>query len=195
MKKIEFMFYYNEVVRPTAGRIQAEYGLEVRPACADVVFEEYLLQRTKLREQFQEDVHGRLDRHKVCACMTAAIINARMITQPALEDDRGRAMKDFQVWPNEHLAFLCALQLLRAYILSDAEKNGEETRRLRFDVDMEWALPRSYQINCIASEYVRAIFTSRINDTLSVPLLAVLYFNIEAYHELAKGTITAAPGK
>jgi len=190
MKKNEFLYYFREVILPTAKRVKKEYGLDVRPDCADVIFEEYLLQRTKLREQFREKPDGRLDRHKVCACMTAAIINARMITQPAAEDTHSQTMQDFDIWPNEHLAFLCALQLLRAYILSDADNTGEEERRLRFDVDKEWILPRSYQKNYIVSEYVRAIFYSRVYDTLSVPLLAVLFFNIESYHEISGAAAT-----
>ena len=77
MNKIDFLEFYNGVVKKLGVHLENEYRQFHFCDNPDSLYEEYLNQKTMLRVLYQKkngESKTLLDRHKVCACMTAAII-------------------------------------------------------------------------------------------------------------------------
>lgn len=60
-----------------------------------------------------------LDRHKICACITVAIIKVRLLSS-GLKVDNGYSLRDANC-ANEQLAFLSSWELLKAFIVTREE--------------------------------------------------------------------------
>lgn len=155
------------------------------------IYEEYQSQRALFRVLCktnnplnEENEADNLCRHKVCACLTVAIIKCR----PLYVVKGFPEEKDFKlsVLPtqNEQLAFSVGISLLRAFILADKK----ETKRHTYFKGVDFFVPSIFRYSeeekdTFDTEMVWSLFTSNVINGLSLPLLASLYFFLDRYHE------------
>ena len=84
---------------------------------ADRIYEEYLNQKTLMRLVLEKNnINQLLDRHKVCAAMTVAILKCRPITCESIEDADGSFKLSDACTINEQLAFYCSWSLMIGFI-------------------------------------------------------------------------------
>ena len=112
-----------------------------------------------------------LDRHKVCACMTVAIIKVRLISGDIQTD------KDFTLSSasrvNEQLAFMSAWELFLGFI----RLHKEETNK-------NYKLPDTYHNESFLDTITRSLFMANQLNSLSTPLIANIFFLLEKYFEV-----------
>ena len=107
MNKIDFLEFYNGVVKKLGVHLENEYRQFRFCDNPDSLYEEYLNQKTILRDLYQKkngESKTLLDRHKVCACMTAAIIKVRLVSGNIQTDDGFSLSAASRI--NEQLAFM-----------------------------------------------------------------------------------------
>ena len=83
MSKKEFIEFYEKVVKPIGIRFENDYNDFTFCNNDSALYEEYLNQKTMLRFLYDKDRRPEktlLDRHKVCACMTVAILKVRLLS-------------------------------------------------------------------------------------------------------------------
>ena len=192
MLRKEFEEYYNKIVLPYAyelKKVYEEHDVELRVNKAneklfeDMIFQEYLLQRTKLREFYGQKPIDMLDNHKVSACLTYAIIRAQLFAQ-FVGDDRPRDKMNLREFHrvNEQLALYCGISVLFAYNKINAKQ--EDKIYAIFNVDEVYYPCNVYPDSPadVISKIVRSLYYARVDNSLSVPLLALVFFYIESYH-------------
>ena len=177
MKKINFIEFYDTVVKELGQRFAQEYPQFRFVDSADSLYEEYLTQKTLLRMMYEKDKPGEtrlLDRHKVCACMTTAIIKLRLISNTSIVDDTGYSiMAASKV--NEQLAFMSAWELFKGFVRINKEDHEH------------WELPITYHNASFLDTITRSLFFANQTNSLSVPLIANIFFLLERYCEGAQG--------
>ena len=107
MNKVDFLIFYDHVVKEIGMRLQNEYRQFRFCDNPTSLYEEYLNQKTMLRVLYQKkngESKTLLDRHKVCACMTAAIIKVRLVSGNIQTDDSFSLSVASRI--NEQLAFM-----------------------------------------------------------------------------------------
>ena len=84
MIKEDFSIFYERVIKKLAEHFVEDYPTFRFTDIPDSIYEEYMAQKTMLRWIYGkiegENERTLLDRHKVCACMTVAIIKTRPLT-------------------------------------------------------------------------------------------------------------------
>ena len=82
MKKDSFIDFYNKVVKTLGTRLVEDYSNFYFCDNPNSLYEEYLNQKQILRVLYEKNGVDKslLDRHKVCACMTVAIIKVRLLS-------------------------------------------------------------------------------------------------------------------
>lgn len=81
--------------------------------------------RRRIRAQFfNTGAHdeNKMDGHKICACITGALLDVRLISF----DVRSKDMPEEVYYSNYAIAFWAAIYLLYAFLLSDYLKEGKE---------------------------------------------------------------------
>ena len=105
MNKIDFLEFYNGVVKKLGMHLENEYRQFHFCDNPDSLYEECLNQKTMLRVLYQKkngESKTLLDRHKVCACMTAAIIKVRLVSGNIQTDDDFSTEKPGYQWKFNH---------------------------------------------------------------------------------------------
>ena len=173
MTKIEFLDFYNQVIKKLGIRFEKEYPRFKFKDSPDSVYEEYLNQKTLLRILYgkdQKEEHPLLDRHKVCACMTAAIIKVRLLSGDIKSDDGFSLSAASRV--NEQLAFMSAWELFLGFL------------RLHNEKDQEYELPITYHNDSFLDTITRSLFFANQLNGLSTPLIANIFYLLEKYCEI-----------
>ena len=83
MNELDFMKFYDSVVKELGMQFEREYEQFHFCDNPNSLYEEYLNQKTMLRILYEkkDGVNKTLlDRHKVCACMTVAIVKVRLLS-------------------------------------------------------------------------------------------------------------------
>lgn len=125
MTKIDFLDFYNQVVKKLGLQLENDYKQFHFCDNPHSLYEEYLNQKTMLRTLYEKkngEDKTLLDRHKVCACMTVAIIKVRLVSEN-IEIDNGYSLSSANRI-NEQLAFMSSWELFLGFIrLHKEEKN------------------------------------------------------------------------
>jgi hypothetical protein len=197
-RKLYDKFYGNIIKKSIDDFIQYNNSSKDRKFILDArddkggIYEEYQTQRALFRilcktnnPLNEEEDTDNLCRHKVCACLTAAIIKCR----PLYVLEGFPKEKDFKlsVLPthNEHLALSVGLSLLRAFILADKK----EVKRHQYFEGTDIFVPPIFRYNkeenkdTFDTEMIWTLFTSNVINGISLPLLASLFFFLDRYHE------------
>ena len=137
------------------------------------LYEEYLNQKPMLRTLYEKkngEDKTLLDRHKVCGCMTVAIIKVRLVSEN-IEIDNGYSLSSANRI-NEQLAFMSSWELFLGFIrLHKEEKNKN------------YKLPDTYHNNSFLDTITRSLFFANQLNSLSTPLIANIFFLLEKYLE------------
>lgn len=171
MLKLEFLNFYNHVVKVLGERFETKYPQFHFADNPSSVYEEYLNQKTMLRVLYGKETSPDktlLDRHKVCACMTVAIIKVRLLSSD-LDTDKGFELANASRI-NEQLAFMSAWELFKGFIvLHGEEKNSNYT------------LPRTFHNGTFLDTITRSLFFANQLNSLSTPLIANIFYLLEMY--------------
>lgn len=174
MTKLEFMEFYDKVVKILGTRFVNEYPEFLFCDNPSSLYEEYLNQKTVLRVLYgKENKPDKmlLDRHKVCACMTVAIVKVRLLSSN-LDSDEGFELSNASRI-NEQLAFMSAWELFKGFIALHGEKQ-----------DNNYELPKTYHNVSFLDTITRSLYFANQLNSLSTPLMANVFFLLEKYCEL-----------
>ena len=173
MTKIDFLDFYNQVVKKLGLQLENDYKQFHFCDNPHSLYEEYLNQKTMLRTLYEKkngEDKTLLDRHKVCACMTVAIIKVRLVSEN-IEIDNGYSLSSANRI-NEQLAFMSSWELFLGFIrLHKEEKNKN------------YKLPDTYHNNSFLDTITRSLFFANQLNSLSTPLIANIFFLLEKYLE------------
>lgn len=173
MNKVEFLDFYNSVVKKLGLRLENEYKQFHFCDNPNSLYEEYLNQKTVLRVLYQKkdgESKTLLDRHKVCACMTSAIIKVRLLSGNIETDESFDLSLASKI--NEQLAFMSAWELFLGFIRLHKE-----------EIDKNYKLPDTYHNASFLDTFTRSLFFANQMNSLSTPLIANIFFLLEKYCE------------
>lgn len=171
MTKLEFLEFYDQVVKGLGKRFEEEYPEYVFCDNSSSLYEEYLNQKTMLRVLYgKEDKPEKmlLDRHKVCACMTVAIVKVRLLSSK-LDTDKGFELS-IASRINEQLAFMSTWELFKGFVLL----HGEYERK-------NFELPETFHNGTFLDTITRSLFYANQLNSLSTPLIANIFYLLEMY--------------
>lgn len=177
MTKLDFLEFYNQVVKILGTRFSSEYPNFSFCDNPSSLYEEYLNQKTMLRVLYgKENVPNKslLDRHKVCACMTVAIIKVRLLSSNLNSDDGFELSNASRI--NEQLAFMSTWELFKGFIILHGEKPNKR-----------YKLPKTFHNVSFLDTITRSLFFANQLNSLSTPLIANIFFLLEKYCELQNG--------
>lgn len=172
MKKNEFIGFYDEVVKVLGSRFSEEYPEFHFCDNPHSLYEEYLNQKTLLRVLYGKEPmeEALLDRHKVCACMTAAIIKVRLLSSNISSDSGFSLSAASRI--NEQLAFMSVWELFKGFIILHQEDNKT------------YKLPDTYHNVSFLDTFTRSLFFANQLNSLSTPLIANIFYLLEKYCEM-----------
>lgn len=172
MNKLDFLDFYNTVVKPLGIKFvqqHSEFNFCDNP---NSLYEEYLNQKTMLRILYDKGTmaHSLLDRHKVCACMTVAIIKVRLLSGSIDDDKTFSISKASRI--NEQLAFMSSWELFKGFLSLHKEENC-----------VDYKLPNTYHNVSFLDTITRSLFFANQSNGLSTPLISNIFFLLEKYGE------------
>jgi hypothetical protein len=146
----------------------------------DGLYEEYMNQITLLKLLVKNEDDSpevmMLDRHKIAACITVAVMKTRLLHQDNIDDVNYTLIDASRI--NEQLAFFCGLNVVISYMAADPKIK---------DTLKVFLLPTTRYPD--RSEYVdsiiRALYYSNIASGFSILLLSDIFFLLEEYHKLS----------
>ena len=171
MTKSEFLEFYDDVIKKLGNRFVKEYPDFSFCDNPSSLYEEYLNQKTMLRLLYGKEnkpEKALLDRHKVCACMTAAIIKVRLLSSKLDTDEGFELANSSRI--NEQLAFMSVWELFKGFVTLNGEKE-----------DKSYELPKTFHNASFLDTITRSLFLSNQLNSLSTPLLANIFFLLEKY--------------
>lgn len=168
MTKIEFKRFYDDCIKIIAVRLIKEQEQYFFTDNLDAIYEEYMHQNVMLHMMYGKQ-NSLLDRHKICACVTVAIIKCHPLVNRDLQTDEAFSFGKLND-ANEQLAFLASWELLKGFIVAK-EKTDAST----------FVLPTTFH-NCSFVDTVsRSLFMANQQNGLSSPLIANIYYLLEKY--------------
>lgn len=174
MNKIDFLDFYTVVFKKLALRFTDKYTQFKFCDNPDALYEEYLNQKTMLRVLYgkkNKPDKTLLDRHKVCACMTVAIIKVRLLSEE-IETDQDYSLSS-ATRINEQLAFMSTWELFLGFVRLHKSENRED-----------YKLPETYHNNSFLDTFTRSLFFANQLNSLSTPLIANIFYLLEKYCEM-----------
>lgn len=174
MNKVEFFKFYNLVVKKLGTRFKQEYPQFVFSDNPSSLYEEYINQKTMLRILYVKETKPDktlLDRHKVCACITVAIIKIRLLSSDLKTDNGFELSNSSRI--NEQLAFMSAWELFKGFIRLHKE-NGNDN----------YELPDTYHNVSFLDTFTRSLFLANQLNALSTPIIANVFYLLEKYCEM-----------
>ena len=177
MNKTDFLEFYDSVVKKLGLRLENEYSQFHFCDNPHSLYEEYLNQKTMLRTLYEKkdgEDKSLLDRHKVCACMTAAIIKVRLVSGDIDDDKSFSLSKASKI--NEQLAFMSAWELFLGFLNLHHKEHA----------DNDYRLPDTYHNISFLDTFTRSLFFANQLNSLSTPLIANIFFLLEKYFEIGE---------
>jgi hypothetical protein len=195
MERKDFKNYFDNTVTVLAYKI-CEDNPEIHfTNNFDGLFEEYLNQRTLLKlliKKIDDPPEKRnLDRHKVAACITVAVMKTRLLYIDDIDDINNSYSLIEASRMNEQLAFLCGLNLVISYMVADPEIDSKIKDTLG-----NFKFPKTryekYNENIKEEKYVkyidsmiRGLYYSNVSSGFPILLLSNIFFLLEEYHKLS----------
>ncbi len=173
MRREDFNDFYENTIKRHAQLFLEKNKGYIFHESADRIYEEYLNQKTLMRVVLEKNNPSQLlDRHKVCAAMTVAILKCRPITCASINDIDGKFKLSDACTINEQLAFYCSWSLMIGFI----QASKKETEHMKF------VLPPTNHNDNFVNTFTRSLFVANIQNSLSPELLANIYFLLESYN-------------
>jgi len=121
MNDAKFDEIWNNTIKPileyqlSDSQIHTTLGIYGKSRAYDTVKSQYNSLRDEIKRNFMRNINGRIDRHKICACMYKAIVEVQIF-----EVRNSSLGKNILV--NAQAAFLASCVILTSFILDDAKK-------------------------------------------------------------------------
>jgi len=187
MDRRTFEEFYNGTIRILANGICEKNKNLVFIENLGGLYEEYLNQKTLLKLLVKNEENtsetNLIDRHKISACMTVAIMKTRLLWYDGTDEINGNYTLRDASRMNEQLSFLCGLNVLTFYMA--IEPGVKSTLN-------DFLFPPTYQRgetenlnNSYLDSIIRALFYSNITSGPPALLLSNIFFLLEEYHKLA----------
>jgi len=181
MKREVFVNFYKGVVVPIAENISKDnnkFGFTSNP---DGVYEEYLNQMAliKLLVKNTSDTTGEilLDRHKVAACFTTAIMKTQLLHPNNIDDVKNNYSLLEASRINAQLAFLSGLNIVICYMMED-----EPSLKTTLE---DFKLPEPRYNSTYLDSIIRTLYFSNVAAGFSNLLISNIFFLLEEYHKLS----------
>jgi hypothetical protein len=146
----------------------------------DGLFAEYLNQKTLLKFIFEKN--DLLDRHKISACITVALMRIRLLYDRNIDDIDNNYSLTTSSRMNEQLAFLSGLDVLVSYIKTDDKTDDRVKEYLKNGI---FCFPKTNYPE--KSEYldsiIRALYYSNTLSGFQTLLISNIFFLLEKYNE------------
>jgi hypothetical protein len=130
MNEIKFSEIWRNTVKPLLdwkvsnnNKLYSIHNIDAPNSCSNMELR-YNSLRDGIKKNFMKQVDGRLDRHKICACVCMAIID-----RPVLTVVNGSIEKN--TFANAWLGFLASCRILYSFMLDDAKSNPEFEKFLK----------------------------------------------------------------
>ena len=173
MRREDFNEFYDKTVKKYAEefvRHNPDYCFHDN---AGRIYEEYINQKTLMKVIL--DKRGKeslLDRHKVCAAMTVAILKSRPLICNTIEDKDGSFKLSKSSKINEQIAFYSSWTLLLSFL--EAAENAKKLE--------SYVFPKTFHNDDFVDTFTRALFLANVQNSLYPELLANIYFLLEKYN-------------
>lgn len=118
---------YNDISRRKNGELIEKYQLQIDLSdnMYERVYAEYDSMRKRVRLRYfngGDDEDNRIDSHKICACITGALLNVAILQYSVDKPDIPAVI----VCSNYAIAFFASIYVLYLLVLSDYDKEGKE---------------------------------------------------------------------
>jgi len=202
MERAVFQRFYNATVIPLRDKMcEGKEKEGIKPIDNfEGVYEEYLNQKTLLKillkKENEEEANNddrRLDRHKISACITAAVIKTRLISDTNIndKDDAEYLLRDSNRM-NEQLAFYCGMSNLIAFMADESDDDIQELKEGVFHFPKTnhstVRIDRNGQdrgIQDYKDSIIRGLYYSNTISGVQTLMLSNIYFLLEVYHKQA----------
>lgn len=158
--------------------------IDVSNAMCQKLYHQYEDVRFLVRKKYFDtgkDEENKIDGHKICACITGALLNVRMINYEMPDEE----MPVKVVYANYEVAFLSAIYVMYLFLLSDLERDGKTELYEELKKQATFVFPKT---NFGHDSYVQGrIKTLALNDLcgndFDVLTYADMLFWIERYNK------------
>lgn len=99
-------------------------NIDISDSMCNKLYDEYEVIRCQVREKYfdtGESDENKIDGHKICACITGALLNVRIISYEMSDENIPVRI----VFANYAIAFLAAIYVMYLLLLSDFEHDGK----------------------------------------------------------------------
>ena len=150
----------------------------------------YDMIKDRIKTDFMQDPNGRIDRHKICACMYAAITTKRQLLKVVND---GTLEKDMLV--NAKVAFFASCKILSSFILDDAKSDPGFKLFLKNNKTLCFPeCKNSDSSETYLTQTLQELCHAQKHNELSVLMLANIFSTIESFSEsVYKNTLAALP--
>jgi hypothetical protein len=183
MDRQRFEEFYQGTILPIVGGICKENDNYTFADNFGGLYEEYLNQRALLKllvkNAGDDPKETLLDRHKVAACITVAVMKTRLLYPSDLDDANNEYSLFGASRMNEQLAFLTGINVLLSYMI-------EETPSIRETLtDFKLPQTRYPERSTYFDSMIRALYYSNTTSGFQTLLLSNIFFLLEEYHKLS----------
>jgi len=136
--------------------------------------------RDGIKRDFMRNVTGLIDRHKICACMYKALVDAQPI-----KIYNGLLEQEFIV--NAHVAFLSSCVILNSFVLDDAKKISDTNYEAFIRKQIIPSFPGLKNSTLIDSydsyltQTIKILYYEQMSNNLSILELANIFRLLEQY--------------
>jgi len=203
MDRATFFEIYNDTISPIIDKIiEDNSGLDIEHTRNPAgLYECYLLKKSSLRTILKnhsgnddgnnvnnsnaedESIPAVLDRHKVAACLTAAIVDVRLLSSKKTnEQDDGPlySLNDAHRL-NEQLAFMCGVSVLAMFMATKSKKNERVAEEITKNLKDGFLFPPPVNSKECPDSMIRALFFSHVSYGVNPIFMASIYYLLEQY--------------
>ena len=181
MERKKFKDFYTGTICVIANGICDENaGLVFSTDNFDGLFEEYLNQKALLKlllKNTDDPDIPLLDRHKIAACVTVAIMKKRLLYPENIDDANNSYSLLEASRMNEQLAFLSGLNILIFFLMEDYPEFKESLK------DFIFPKTRYEDKSTYLDSIIRALYYSNTISGFHILLLSNIFFLLEEYHK------------
>jgi hypothetical protein len=176
-------FYEKTIVKIADGIMDQNNRINFSKDNFDGLFEEYLNQKTLLKLLLEKnDTNHKaednlLDRHKIAACITVAVMKMRLLHFNNNDDRNNNYSLTNSDRLNEQLAFLSGLHVIGFFMAEDPANN---------DKLVKFKFPKTSQENetSYLDSIIRTLYYSNTLSGFNTLLISNIFFLLEEYHKL-----------
>lgn len=124
LDKNSYARIWDVVINPTMKDYMKRFSeVVISHNAKEAIWQEYVNFNQHCKRQYMQDPHGKIDRHKVCACYMYAIMKANVMSCKLADSDTEQSYLAL----NENLAITVGMSLLRAFVMGSIEDSKELT--------------------------------------------------------------------